>query len=74
MVRGNAGGVEESAAPAYDQKETRVYDYQGYDESGGAPAAEDLRRVTPTTPAASASSPPLRWSVISPTNFVSGSG
>jgi len=41
VVRGNAGGAEESVAPTYDQKETRVYDYQGYDESGGAPAAED---------------------------------
>jgi predicted Zn finger-like uncharacterized protein len=41
VVRGNAGGAEEPAAPVYDQKETRVYDYQGYDEGGAAPAAED---------------------------------
>ncbi len=41
VVRGNAGGAEEPAAPVYDQKETRVYDYQGYDEAGGGPAAED---------------------------------
>jgi predicted Zn finger-like uncharacterized protein len=42
VVRGNAGGAEEPAAPVYDQKETRVYDYQGYDESAaGASAVED---------------------------------
>src|SRR5881394_781473 len=39
VVRGTAGagGAEEPAAPQFDQKDTRVYDY-GYDE-GGAPAA-----------------------------------
>jgi predicted Zn finger-like uncharacterized protein len=34
VVRGSAGAAEEPAAPQYDQKETRVYDYQGYDGQG----------------------------------------
>src|SRR6185369_7277629 len=38
VVRGGAGASE--AAPAAQEKDTRVYDY-GYDGSGGAPAADD---------------------------------
>src|SRR5689334_4017879 len=47
VVRGNAGagaaaggGGADEAPAAYDQKETRVYDYQGYDDAGG-PAADE---------------------------------
>src|SRR5215207_424248 len=40
VVRGNAGAGEEAPSAAYDQKETRVYDYQGYDDAGG-PAADE---------------------------------
>src|SRR5690349_14035052 len=37
VVRGSAGAAEEPAQPQYDQKETRVYDYnQGYDDGGAA--------------------------------------
>ena len=38
VVRGGAGASE--AAPAPQEKDTRVYDY-GYDGGGGAPAADD---------------------------------
>src|SRR6188474_1104043 len=40
VVRGTAGAgaAEEPAAPQFDQKDTRVYDY-GYDEGGGGAAA-----------------------------------
>src|SRR5689334_7526547 len=41
VVRGSAGGAEEPAQPQYDQKETRVYDYnQGYD-GGAGPAGDE---------------------------------
>ena len=39
VVRGTAGAADEPAAGPYDQKETRVYDYGGYD--GAAPAGAD---------------------------------
>lgn len=45
VVRGNAGAAAEepAAAPAgqFDQKETRVYDYGGYEGEGAPPSADD---------------------------------
>jgi predicted Zn finger-like uncharacterized protein len=39
VVRGSAGATEEPAQAQYDQKETRVYDYQGYDAA--APGGDE---------------------------------
>ncbi len=45
VVRGNAGAAAEEPAPApagqFDQKETRVYDYGGYEGEGAPPSADD---------------------------------
>jgi len=46
VVRGNAGAAADegaAAAPAgqFDQKETRVYDYGGYEGEGAPPAGDD---------------------------------
>src|SRR5687768_16626808 len=39
VVRGSAGATEEPTQAQYDQKETRVYDYQGYDAA--APGGDE---------------------------------
>ena len=45
VVRGSAGATEEPAAPQYDQKETRVYDYQGYDDQQASGGDESVWHV-----------------------------